>query len=200
MNGNHQLNNTHFFRYLVHFVARAFLIAILCFILLFGSIIFIYLGDLFIHIKDGDSTNPLFSAYVIVSPSMVPTIMINDAIIVKRVDHDQYRVGDIITFNSSDSNYEGLAITHRIVNKEKRNEYSSTYTTKGDNNSVVDPATVQTDAIYGKVLFKIPKIGYVQNFLSKPSNFFLCLLVPASIFIFYDIFRVLFMLSKKKGI
>ena len=195
MNGNHQLNNTHFFRYLVHFVARAFLIAILCFILLFGSIIFIYLGDLFIHIKDGDTTNPLFSAYVIVSPSMVPTIMINDAIIVKRVDHDQYRVGDIITFNSSDSNYEGLAITHRIVNKEKRNEYISTYTTKGDNNQMVDANSVYTSMINGKVLFRIPKIGYFYNFLSNPINFIICMVGCVVVLILGNVGRTMKILN-----
>lgn len=96
--------------FMSNFVLRAFLIALLCLLLGFGLIMVVYLGDLLIKDK-----SPLFSTYVIVTPSMVPTIEIDDAIVVKRVDNDKYRVGDIITFESNDSNYEGLAVTHIIV-------------------------------------------------------------------------------------
>ena len=73
--------------YMSHFVLRAFLISLLCLLLGFGLIVFVYLGDMLIK---GES--PLFSTYVIVTPSMVPTIKIDDAIVVKRVDNDNYRL------------------------------------------------------------------------------------------------------------
>lgn len=103
--------------YLTRFVTRAFLISILCLLVVFSLIITCYLGDVLINGKNG-SNSPLFSTYVIVSPSMVPTIKINDAIVVQRVDNDNYNVGDIITFASNDINYKDLMVTHRIVNKE----------------------------------------------------------------------------------
>ena len=176
-----------------HFVLRAFLIALLCLLLGFGLIVFVYLGDMLVK---GES--PLFSAYVIVSPSMVPTIKIDDAIVVKRVDNDNYKVGDIITFASKDSNYEGLAVTHRIVEKHKLDDNTSVYTTKGDNNQVIDPVSVKTDAIYGKVLFKVPKVGKIQEFFSHPANYLVCLLGPAIIFISYEITRIFVVMNKKK--
>ena len=176
-----------------HFVLRAFLIALLCLLLGFGLIVFVYLGDMLVK---GES--PLFSAYVIVSPSMVPTIKIDDAIVVKRVDNDNYKVGDIITFASKDSNYEGLAVTHRIVEKQKLDANTSVYTTKGDNNKMIDPASVKTDAIYGKVLFKVPKVGKIQEFFSHPANYLVCLLGPAIIFISYEITRIFVVMNKKK--
>lgn len=179
--------------YMSHFVLRAFLIALLCLLLGFGLIMCIYIGDLVLR-----NGNPLFSAYVIVTPSMVPTIKIDDAIVVKRVDNDKYKVGDIITFESSDSNYEGLAVTHRIVEKHNLDNQNSVYTTKGDNNEVIDPVSVKTDSIYGKVLFKIPQVGKVQEFFSHPANYLLCLLVPAIIFIIYDMTKIFVVFSKKK--
>lgn len=185
--------------YLSHFVTRAFLISILCFMVIFSLIVVVYVGDLLVNSKSGNNKNPLFSTYVIVSPSMVPTIMINDAIVIKRVDNDSYNIGDIITFASNDINYKGLMVTHRIVKKENLSYKSSIYTTKGDNNLRIDPTSVQTDSIRGRVLFKIPKVGYIKEFFSKPINYFLCLLVPAVIFILYDIGRI-FIIIYRRGV
>lgn len=186
--------------YLAHFVVKSFLIAIFCCLLIFGILVACYFGDLFLNVKRGDYKNPLFNAYVIVSPSMVPTISINDAIIVKRVDDDDYDIGDIITFSSDDVNYKGLTVTHRIVNKQQVSNDSSFYTTKGDNNYANDPALVATDAIYGRVLFKIPKLGYLQKFLAKPVNFVLCILVPAFLVIIYDLSRIGAVMFRKKEV
>lgn len=180
--------------YMSNFVLRAFLIAFLCLLVGFGLIVFIYLGDMLIK---GDS--PLFSTYIIATPSMVPTIKIDDAIVVKRVDNDKYKVGDIITFKSKDSNYEGLTVTHRIVEKHSLEKKNSVYTTKGDNNKVIDPVSVKTDAIYGKVLFKVPQLGKVQDFFSHPSNYLYCLLIPAIIFISYNLIKIFMLITKKKN-
>lgn len=184
-------------RFIAYFIFRAFLISVFVSFCLLGIVIVCYFADLLFHIKKGDSTIPLFNAYVIVSQSMVPTIKINDAIVIKRMDNDNYNIGDIITFSSSDVNYKGLAVTHRIVDKKSYGYNESVYKTKGDNNVIVDPAVVKTEDIYGRVLFKIPKFGYIQTFFSKPSNFFFVLLIPTFVVLFYDIFRIIFMLFKK---
>ncbi len=179
--------------YISHFVLRAFLIALLCLLLGFGVVVCIYLGDMLIKGK-----SPLFSTYVIVTPSMVPTIKIDDAIVVKREDNDNYKVGDIITFASNDINYKGVIVTHRIVDKQTIDKKMSVYTTKGDNNKIIDPVSVKTDAIYGKVLFKVPKVGRLQEFFSHPANYLYCLLIPAVIFIMYDVTKIFTTISKKK--
>lgn len=179
--------------YISHFFLRAFLIALLCLLLGFGVIVCIYLGDMLIKGK-----SPLFSTYVIVTPSMVPTIKIDDAIVVKREDNDNYKVGDIITFASNDINYKGVIVTHRIVDKQTIDKKMSVYTTKGDNNKIIDPVSVKTDAIYGKVLFKVPKVGRIQEFFSHPANYLYCLLIPAVIFIMYDVTKIFTTISKKK--
>lgn len=179
--------------YISRFVLRAFLISLLCLLLGFGLFIFVYIGDLVLN-----TNNPLFSTYVIVSPSMVPTIKIDDAIIVKRVDNDNYKIGDVITFKSNDENYKGLAVTHRIVDKQSLDGDTSVYTTKGDNNMIIDPVSVKTDSIYGKVLFKVPSVGKIQDFFSHPANYLLCLLIVGFIFILYDVTRIFVFMNKKK--
>ena len=179
------------FQYLSYFVARAFLIAIFALLVILAIFLSIYFADLFLNVKSGNYKSPLFNGYVIVSQSMVPTININDAILVRRENNDQYKIGDIISFFSTEYDEEGIIVTHRIVQKNTYQSNSSTYTTKGDNNPVADRSGVPTSNIYGKVFLIIPKLGYVQAFLSQPLHFALCIIVPAGAVIFYDIFRIM---------
>ena len=186
-------------KYLLYFVTRSLLISVLCFLSLISLFFLAYYGDLLISASKGDYKNPLFGAYIIVSPSMVPTIKKDDAIIIKRVDNDKYKVGDIITFSSTDKYYEGKAVTHRIVDKKIYTSEESIYTTKGDNNIVVDKAPVKTNSIYGKVLFKIPRVGKLHALGANPANYFISLLIPTIIFIVYDMTRIAIMMSKRKA-
>ncbi len=185
------------FKYLSYFVTRAFLFAIISLIIIFALLCAVYFGDLFINVKKGNYNSPLFNGYVIVSQSMVPTININDAIIVKR-DNDNYNIGDIISFFSTEYDKNGIVVTHRVIDKIN-NSNGSIYTTKGDNNPVPDYNKVNTSDVFGKVLFVIPKLGYYQEFLSKPSNFILCLLVPITVVVIYDIYRIFKSYNKLKN-
>lgn len=185
-------------KYVCSFVMRSLFIAIAC---LFGTVALLlscYYIDLAVNVKQGVSKTPLFGTYVIVSPSMVPTIKVNDAIVIKRNDKNNYNVGDIITFSSEDVHYKGLTVTHRIVNKTPEYTGNYIYTTKGDNNTVADAALVQQSSIYGKVLFKIPRLGYFQKYISRPSNFFICILIPALAVLMFDMTKIFMTLNKRR--
>jgi len=75
---------------------------------------------------------------------------------------DKYEVGDIIVYKVPG---QPAPIIHRIV---KINE-DGTYQTKGDNNLVQLPYEyrVKKSQIYGKVIFVIPKLGWVKVALVK---------------------------------
>ena len=177
-------------RYLSYFVVRAFLIAVFCLMILLFIFLTIYFGDLFLNVKSGNYNSPLFNGYVIVSQSMVPTIEINDAIIVKRENDKGYNIGDIISFFSTEYDSNGMVVTHRIIEKDTVDINQSNYRTKGDNNPIPDRRGVNTSNVYGKVYFIIPKLGYIQSFLSKPLNFVICLLIPALVVVIYDGLRI----------
>jgi len=178
-------------QYLSYFVFRAFLIAVLCLMILLFIFLAVYFGDLFLNVKSGNYNSPLFNGYVIVSQSMVPTIEINDAIIVKRENDSQYHIGDIISFFSTEYDNNGMVVTHRIIDKSTVDINQSNYTTKGDNNPIPDRRGVSTSNVYGKVYFIIPKLGYIQSFLSKPFNFVICLLIPVLVVVLYDVIRII---------
>ena len=185
---------------LFRFIFHSFLVAILVFLIILVFFVTFYYSDLILNSSGSSFRKPLFSTYIIASQSMLPTIKVNDAIFIKRVDNDNYNVGDIVTFVSSDENYNGLKITHRIVKKQNISKNQSLYTTKGDNNPVSDTALVDTDSIYGKVLFRVPKVGKVKNFFSNPVYYFICLLIPIGLFVFYQIGKIFYIiLSTKKS-
>ena len=192
--------NTNMLKYILSFVGKSFIISIICFLILICIILVIYFGDLFFNLNSNSKKSPLFNGYVIVSQSMVPTININDGIVVKRIDKDKYKVGDIISFSSSNINYRGLTITHRIIDKKNVSVDNSIYTTKGDNNLVADKSTVLTNQIYGKVLFVIPKIGYIQYFFKRPSNVFILFFIGVALIIIYDILKISNILVKRERV
>lgn len=176
--------------YVLKLVLRAVLIAtFIVLLVLFGVMAICYVDSLY-NTKNGISKSPLFGAYVIVTESMIPTIKVNDAVIIKRVDDSNVNIGDIITFSSNDKKYTGLTITHRVVGKQLSADGDYIYRTKGDNNILEDTALVNLENIYGKVLFKIPKIGYIQKFVSSPAGFVMSIVIPVIIIIFYEVYRV----------
>ena len=168
-----------------HFITRS--VFIFSFIVMGGILFlfFLYFGDLLINSITNTHKKPLFGVYIIASKSMVPSINFQDGIFIKRIQSG-YQVGDIITF-SSDSYYEGKPITHRIIEKVK-DKKKFIYTTKGDNNSTVDPIEVKEKDIYGKVLFRIPKLGYIQEFFSSFSIYLVLIFLILFGFLLHRVF------------
>ncbi len=107
---------------------------------------------------------------VVSSESMEPTLHVGDLIIVKKVDPNTLKVGDIIVFYvPKDQQKEPIdfPIVHRIVQVIK-NSSGIYFKTKGDNNSMVDYWTIPEDHVIGKVIFIIPKFGALLSDENKP--------------------------------
>lgn len=113
--------------------------------------------------------------YLIMSGSMEPTIDVSDAVITKEIDNPQD--GDIIAFQ-----YQGAPTVHRIIKTYTENGEKS-YQTKGDNNNIPDKGLVNKSQIYGKVIFRIPKVGRAIIFLQKNIVIILILIVGIVIII-----------------
>lgn len=173
-----------------HFIAKIFLYSILMILILVALMFALYFIDLQNNIKKGITKQPLFGAYIIISPSMVPTINVEDAVVVQRKEKEELKVGDIITFTSSDPRYSGLTITHRIVGIEKSKNQKVYYRTKGDNNNTEDSALVSYDNIYGKVILRIPKIGYIQYALTSSYGIVFLVVIPCLGIVIYDFIKL----------
>ena len=112
-----------------------------------------------------------YKPFLVMSGSMETTINIGDLVIVKKVNSSSIHTGDIIAFKNGN-----IVISHRV--KEVIND-SGTYKfkTKGDNNNVADDFIVNSDAIEGIFVNKIPGLGSILLFLGKPIGLLMVILV-----------------------
>lgn len=147
-----------------------------------------------INQSKGINKSPLFNAYVIISESMVPRINVYDAVVTMRVTEKNIKVNDIITFLSKDIETQGTPITHRVVGivyeNPKTKDKVVGYRTKGDHNNTQDFALIKPDEVLGKVYLKIPYIGYIQRFLTKPIGWILIIVLPCLFIIGNDVFKI----------
>lgn len=174
-----------------HFVAKVLLYSVLIILILVAIGVVAYFVDLQRNVKNGVTRTPLLGAYIIISPSMEPTIKVEDAIIILRHEAKDLEVGDIITFLSSDPRYSGLTITHRIVGIEKSKNGDIFFRTKGDNNNTEDTALVSAKNVFGKVILKIPKIGYIQALLMQSYGWIIIVVIPCLCIVGYDIIKLI---------
>ncbi len=181
-----------------HFISTVLMYSV-CLIMLIVFLIFVVnFIDKQYYLRTGENKKDLFSAYTIVSPSMVPAINVLDVVVTMRVnDPEDLEVGDIITFISTDYRYSGILVTHRIYDIEKTSNGEYLFTTKGDNNNTQDSTRISYDEIYGKVIFRIPKIGYIQYYLSSILGWIVIIVVPAIMIIGYDIYKLIKTLKVK---
>ena len=184
---------------LIKFILSVLSYALFIFLLLIGIALLVYVLDIKIRAAKGDYSSPTFNAYVVLTGSMLPEIQVYDVVITKKVAAEKLKEGDVITFASADSRFLGTIITHRIIKKNPPSGTEGyTFQTRGDNNNVADNALVPANNIYGKVILKIPKLRYLQDFLASDGGWIIVILIPCLTVISYDIVKLMKGLKRKK--
>lgn len=105
-----------------------------------------------------------YKPIAVLSNSMHPIFDRGDLVIVQKLNQNELeklKKYDIIEYILGDS-----IITHRIIHIEKHSNGKWLYTTMGDHNNAPDIKKVGKSQITGKILFRIPKIGYPSVWLS----------------------------------
>lgn len=118
-----------------------------------------------------------YKSYIIKTNSMEPTISTNDVVITKKVEKEDIKVGDVITFFQEEE-----VITHRITKIDDNGDY----TTKGDNNNIEDTFKITYENIEGKHILTIPYLGAIVQALDNQIIFLIITLIVL-IFIFITI-------------
>ena len=114
-------------------------------------------------------TSGVFSIYALVvgSGSMRPAICKGDVVLIKKMNQKQLKEleeKDVLAFR-----YDKKVVVHRIVEIHKAdNNY--TFKTKGDYNKSVDEWIIDEKKVIGKVVLKIPYVGYPTVWLNEAMN------------------------------
>ena len=91
-----------------HLISSILLYALLMILLVVVLMVGATVVDHFVSSNGSEKKSPLFGAYVIISPSMVPNINVYDAVVTIRSSKEKIEMYDVITFLSKDIE------THRI--------------------------------------------------------------------------------------
>lgn len=122
----------------------------------------------------------------VLSGSMRPLLEPGDMILIKPVNLQNIREGDVITYQTNQGNF----VTHRIVNIYKKNE-GLMFKTKGDANNVDDEILVSQNQLVGSMAFRIPYGGYIARFIRTPFGFAILVFLAVSIIAADEIKRII---------
>ena len=122
--------------------------------------------------------------YTVLTGSMSPSYEVGDVVFVHIEKSDKIKEGDVITFNPS--NDSEAYLTHRVT--EKLENYKGAgvtcFRTKGDANNSQDSFLISEDKVIGKVVFGIPKLGYIIRFVQLRWYIIAAVIVMIFVFIF----------------
>jgi len=116
---------------------------------------------------------------------MEPAIPVGSIVVVKKVNPEDVKVGDVIAFETGESR-----TMHRVVEKVVENG-SFHFRTKGDANEDPDPWIVKPEGVSGALMLTIPYYGCLLVFAGTPIGFALFILVPAIILIANEVRNIL---------
>lgn len=158
---------------------------ILRYIATFVALIAVFYGGTTLLRSSLGTSNPMM---VVISQSMVPNLGVGDFIFIQNIDDfDNVNVGDppegdILVFLRPGKSDE--YIVHRAIGGTKVDGLWM-YQTKGDNNPFPDGFSVNQSLVSGKVVNRIPVIGYFSLFIKTMKGFGF-VLVLMGISFFYD--------------
>lgn len=188
------------FSSIVKFISGVLSWTILVILVIVACFLVYYFVSVKVYAQKGEDYKPAFALYTILSPSMEPNIKVYDVIFDVNVNSpEDIKEGDVITFVSTATLTKGMTITHRVVEIfHDENGYS--YMTKGDNNIPNDGTAVPYDHVLGKVLFKIPQLGRIQEFLGTKGGWLIVVVIPAILVILSDILKLFRLQDAKKEV
>ena len=128
-----------------------------------------------------------YKMYIVNSDSMAATDFKAGALIlVKEVDPNTLKEGDIITFMSQDTDSFGETITHKIRKVTADAEGNPGFITYGTTTNTDDETIVTFPYILGQYQKHIPGLGTFFNFLKTTPGYFICIFTPFMLIIVYE--------------
>jgi signal peptidase len=115
-------------------------------------------------------------AFTVMSGSMSPAIETGDIVVTRGISPLDARIGDVVTFRDPEN--QKRLLTHRVTDVRYREGFVNV-TTKGDANTKLERWTVADDGRIGRVMVRLPKLGYLAAQAGSPVGRLLLIAVPA---------------------
>ena len=128
-----------------------------------------------------------FRCYIVLSDSMSATDFdAGDLVLVKEVDPTTLKEGDIIAYQSQNSENYGATVTHKIRARTTDANGNPGFITYGTTTGVDDETVVTYPFVLGKYQMALPGVGTFFQFLKTPQGYIVCILIPFLLLILYQ--------------
>ena len=135
---------------------------------------------------------------VVMSGSMTPALEVGGLVLVRPIDLDRIKVGDIIAYKAPPD--PDISVAHRVI--EIQGGFSPSFKTKGDANEEPDHYTVRSEHVKGKVDFHVPQAGYgvdrAGDFVRTSFGLGLLMGLPGALVIMTEVRNILSTLDPVK--
>ncbi|MGO2481196.1 signal peptidase I [Glutamicibacter ardleyensis] len=110
------------------------------------------------------------TAYTVLTGSMRPSLPPGTLIVVKSLEPEDIRIGDVMTYQLESG--ESEVVTHRVVGIGATTDGEQRFTLRGDANNTDDEPVI-AQQIRGSLWYSVPYLGYVNSALSGEQRIWL---------------------------
>ena len=122
-----------------------------------------------------------YSVLKIQTGSMETTLPTGSYIVVKKTDAKDVKVGDIITFYSTDPTISGMPNTHRVIGIKTDESGKLIFQTKGDNNAIEDKYPADEDSLIGVYQTRLALVSTLSSAFGGNGTVVVIILVGVAI-------------------
>lgn len=120
-----------------------------------------------------------YKAFIVLSDSMSKTdFSAGDLVLVKEVEPQTLKEGDIIAYTSQNTSNYGETVTHKIRKLTTDANGAPGFITYGTTTDTDDEIIVTYPYILGKYKSHIPNVGKFFQFLKTTPGYIICILIP----------------------
>lgn len=120
-----------------------------------------------------------YKAFIVLSDSMSKTdFNAGDLVLVKEVDPATLKAGDIISYQSTNTENYGEVVTHKIRELTTDAEGNPGFVTYGTTTDQNDENIVTYSFVLGKYQTKLPGVGKFFQFLKTTPGYIVCIFLP----------------------
>ena len=138
--------------------------------------------------------------FIVQSNSMSATDFdAGDLIIVKEVDPNSLKEGDIISFFSTNEANYGSIVTHKIRSLTTDEQGNQGFITYGTTTNSDDASIVTYNNVIGKYELGIPKIGHFIAFLKTTPGYMLFIALPFACMFIFELINFVSLINRYKN-
>ncbi|MEL5992003.1 signal peptidase I [Microbacterium phosphatis] len=117
----------------------------------------------------------------VLSPSMEPSLPVGTLLVVRPVEPEDIRIGDIVTYLPYPN--DPTLVTHRVTEIAHHQDGSRVFTLQGDNNAVAD-SPVHDYQVRAVVMYSVPLLGYVSQWVNVDQQTWVVLVTAGALFVY----------------